>query len=212
MKRPSRKLTLAAALLGLLAAELSPAEAQRRYRPVGTEMSRAISRCRVAVIGGTLLGGVVGALIGGRRNRGGGAVLGAVGGNLAGGLVCAIMMHNAERQDAIIAAQMAAAAGTPGTPYNHAIGDGGDGKGAALQLISRVEDVTPAGQLVQVRYPVAGGGEQVSPELGGGQRWCRRVSSEAVMEGQSAALPGQLFCRDENHNWAPYAERGARST
>lgn len=233
MRRIAGRLALAAMLLSLLGAELSPAEAQRRYRPVGTEISRAISRCRIAVIGGTLVGGVLGALVGGRRNRGGGAVLGAAGGNLAGGLVCAIMMRNAERQDAIIAAQMAAAARPPGGSYTAAIGGpaiaatrgaapaaDGDGKVeeeapalqlAGLQLVSRVEDVTVQGTLVQVRYPSANG-EVVSPLLSTDQRWCRRVSSRVVEGSDTAELPSQLYCRDIANNWAPYAVHGERVT
>lgn len=209
MKARGTKLWAAIAGLSLLFA--TAAEAQRRHRPVGTEMSRALSRCRIAVIGGTLAGGVLGALLGGRRNRVGGAVLGAAGGNLAGGLVCAIMVRNAERQDEIIAAQLAAAAQAPGAPFTSELGASADGKGAVLQLVSRSEDVTPAGELVQVRYPVAGGGQAVSPQLGAGIRQCRRVSSELVDSGAVAALPGQLFCRDGDHGWAPYSERGARA-
>lgn len=169
------------------------------------------------MIGGTIVGGIFGAILGGRRNRGGGAVLGAVGGNLIGGLACAIMMRNAERQDAIVAAQRAAAAG-PGAEHSFTIGEdgalGGEAGGkeaAGLQLIARAEDVTPAGELVPVRFPTAGGGEAISPVLAAGQpRLCRRVSMDALDNGERAALPVQLTCRAEDGSWYLYQERGGR--
>jgi hypothetical protein len=30
--------------------------------------------------------------------------------------------------------------------------------------------------------------------------------------GESANFPGQLVCRDADHGWAPYAERGTQAT
>lgn len=224
MIKRTRIFACIAAAFALLLGEFSPAFAQRRPpRPVGTEMSRAIGNCRVAVIGGTIVGGIFGAILGGRRNRGGGAVLGAVGGNLLGGLACAIMMRNAERQDAIVAAQRAAAAAGPGAERSFTIGENGgenggesggeaSGKeGGGLQLIARAEDVTPAGELVQVRFPTAGGGEAVSPILAAGQpRLCRRVNADVIDNGERAALPPQLTCRAEDGSWYPYQERGGR--
>ena len=219
MTRRTRILACAAAALALLLGELSPAFAQRRPpRPVESAVARAIGNCRVAVIGGTIVGGIFGAILGGRRNRGGGAVLGAVGGNLLGGLACAIMMRNAERQDAIVAAQRAAAAAGPGAEHSFTIGEdgalGGEAGGkeaAGLQLIARAEDVTPAGELVPVRFPTAGGGEAISPVLAAGQpRLCRRVSMDALDTGERAALPVQLTCRAEDGSWYLYQERGGR--
>ena len=193
-----RGATLAATFL-LLSPTL--AEAQR-VRAERTEMSRALRNCGRALAFGTIVGGIAGALIGGRRNRAEGLAIGAGAGAGVGGIACAILIANAERQERIIAAQRLAAAGPVGQMQTQMFDDG---KGGSLQIVSRAEEVTPTARLVQVRFQTAAG-EQISPALGAGTPVCRRVHSDMVSSEGSGALPAQLYCRTPEGDYAPYHE------
>lgn len=141
-------------------------------------------------------GAVLGALLGGKNNRGSGAL---IGGGI-GGAACAAIMAAAKRKDRILAAQRAAAAA--GTPQWASFQDEG---GQAVQLASRTQDARIEGKILPVRYE-QDGQKMVSPDLGEGPRQCRYVSTEMTgAQTGTAALPNQLFCRTSEGSWEPYA-------
>ena len=186
---------LIAPLPGLSAASARPA----KVKYAKTEVEKAQGKCVGLMVGGTIVGGLLGALAG-KKHVGTGAGLGLT----AGGVACAIVMDVAKRKDRIIAAQIAAAM-YQDSQYETVLEAANEneqpvtfrGSGGQSQTID-------AQQLRPVRYASVGGGKTASPVLDTGGQECRYVNSSITnAAGQSTDLPAQLFCRSGN-DWHPY--------
>lgn len=184
-----RRLAAGAAGLALLVAPTGVAAAKPHYAK--TEVQKAVGKCIATVMGGALLG----ALLGG-RNRGRGAVIGAG----VGAAACALIMAAAKRQDRILAAQQAAA--RSGSDY---VDTFADENGNPMRVVSRGEAIQAPPKLIPVAYEV-GGQKLVSPELPGPDFQCRKQSAELTGSDGTTSVPGQIWCRTPEGDYAPYAE------
>lgn len=178
----------------LIAASIvsTPALAKTRYAK--TEVEKSIGKCLVTVAGG----GILGFLIGGKKDRAKGAVLGAA----AGGVACAVIMRNAKRKDNIIAAQRETAA--HGASYRTVFQDD-DGTDVTYSGTIQDSNMMESGKLIPVKYTAADGSTSYSPTLKTGGAECRTVSSSLSYASENSGLPGQVFCRTPTGDWEPYS-------
>lgn len=143
-----------------------------------TNMDRAIGQCMLTVGAGALIG----ALVGGNRNRGTGAVVGAG----VGAGACAVLLAMASAKDKQELAQAQQAALMTGQAQRvDYVGD--DGKARVIQVAApvAVPDPTPTAAAA-------------APRL------CRHVSGQvAVSNVGNTALPDQIWCQDANGDWSP---------
>lgn len=141
-------------------------------KPPRSEIDKAIGKCVASVA----IGGVLGALAGGRHHAGQGALAGAA----IGGVVCVVLLKAAKDKQAMldIQRQQVAMGGVQTTSFNGQEGD-------QLVMTTTVRDVTPA----------ALGSNPPS-------RFCRYADSNVEIVGTgSAPLGNQLYCRNDAGDW-----------
>lgn len=188
-----KKIIGAVAISALMAASVPSSWAASKPKYAKSEADKAIGKCLAVVIGGALLG----ALAGGKKSRGTGAVVGAA----AGGAVCAVLMANAKRKDHILAAQRETAMRNESYATSFQ-----DDNGQPMQyrgMVSSTAEID-GGQLIPVKYKPLGGGSAVSPQLETGGHECRFVDSAIGSAQGAAGFPSQAFCRTPNGDWEPY--------
>lgn len=166
-----------------------------------TEVEKATGKCKVAVIGGGLLGALIGAAAGGGR----GAAIGGAGGLAVGTGACAIPMANAKHKDQIIAAQLAAAASDQPVTTSWT-----DDSGQTVSLVARRGDERQidGAQLIPVKYSDTGGDTTAGIFAAGDKAMCRPVTS--TVDGKP--LPQQLTCRQPDGSYKPYQGPDIAST
>lgn len=167
MSKFFKRLSIALISISLLGGGEAQAKAPK------SEIDKAISRCVASVV----IGGLLGAVIGGSSGRGN-AGKGALIGTAAGGAVCVVLIKVAKDKDALLAAQrqQVAMGGEQETNLQ--------GREGPMVLRSKIEDVTP----------ISTG---TTPS-----QICRYATSEVEVPGSGAAPLGrQLYCRNGAGDW-----------
>src|SRR5258708_135420 len=165
--------------------------------PQQSALDRSINQCVAAVAIGALLGGLAD-----KKNRGQGAAIGAGVGGLACGVLVAI--NNERDKQRVRDAQRAALnAGTERT--ENFVGE--DGQTRVVQ--TSVRDVPTPATFVVPAAPIAATFAAnpnpvpimaaVSSDTFVGP--CRNAQSQITVQGQTAQLPGELYCRTPGGDW-----------
>lgn len=146
-------------------------------------MDRAVQKCTFSVVGGAILGAIIGSQLG-HNNAGGGAL---AGGALGAG-ACAVFVKLANDEDRARISEL----------EHQAVVDNRSGNdsfiakdGAQVEMQTRVRDV-----------PVS----STSSDTGVKYTACRYSEKTLTVQGQSADVEPQLWCRLETGDWTPVAQ------
>lgn len=163
-------------------------------------LDRSINECVAAVALGAILGAVA------DKNRGQGALIGAGIGGVACGVLIAI---NNERDKQRVREAQLAALNAGSSQRSDFVGD--DGRTRTVQ--TTVRDAPTPTAIAANRPPtmLASLGDagdammmapMTSPDAFVGP--CRTAQSQIAVQGQSADIPSELFCRTAAGDWKPY--------
>lgn len=194
-----KPMTLAMAMamavsLSLIGASVADAKSGK-IKYAKSELDKAVGKCVLTVLGGTILGG----LVAGKKNR----AAGALGGAAVGGIFCALIVNDAKKKDRIYEAQLAAARSANGRFTLAAAGD--DGQAETYTAIANSPRTVMTERLMPVRVKMSDGIVHESPVLPGPDAICRDSEVSAKLaDGSSFAAPSQLMCRSEDGDWYAY--------
>jgi outer membrane lipoprotein SlyB len=188
-------------LLALFAASCASTTAQQVSQgssgPATWEIDNVVSKCLVSVAGGALVGGLLGAAIGGRNSSvGTGALVGAA----AGGALCAVISALDEQDRARIRAAQLEAART-GKPQVMSY-QGQDG--LERQVAVRVTDISAAAKPRSTASKQQPAQSEAQVAAASGQRICRTLNTSVTVQSKGQAdVPSQLVCRTPEGDYEP---------
>jgi hypothetical protein len=170
-------------------------QAGRDGQSRGWQIDAVTQKCVGAVVVGTGIGAVIGALAGGGR----GAAIGAGAGLLAGGVTCAVIASlDAQDRENIKRAQLEAARTGHAQDLSYS---GSDGLPRRIRATPR-----PTTQAAAPSRPNVQPASQTSTPLPAGPI-CRLVDTSAsVATKGNAEIPPQKFCRTPNGDYEPVAD------